>query len=98
MKKRHMFLAISLFTVLLTGSLTGAYFWMPTYGTSSQNIQPATTLEDSEQLPNDGVIKIPVGDEGYYIWDSRASLCFFVHMRGIVSVPCKPVTRITGIK
>lgn len=61
---------------------------------------PATVMEGSEELPNDGVIKIPAGDQGYYVWDSRTELCFFIHPHryghAIVGVPCESVTRATS--
>jgi len=59
--------------------------------------EPATVIEGSEELPNDGVIKIPAGDQGHYVWDSRTDLCFFVtkNTHGVVQVPCEPVVKIT---
>lgn len=41
---------------------------------------------------NKGVLTISAGSEGYYIWDSRFSLCFFrtgkQYDASIVQVPC----------
>lgn len=73
---------------------------------ASENVEPATVIEGSEELPNDGVIKVPAGDQGHYMWDSRTDLCFFIPRSHdyhgakeiaytAVQVPCEPVVKIT---
>lgn len=57
-----------------------------------------TVLTPSEKIKDNGIITVDVATDngighGYYLWDSRFDLCFFITSRGVLEIDCEKLTR-----
>lgn len=75
---------------IVIGAMTAIIAIMGTiaWATTPMEDKPIMNVE-YPQPKNNGVLVIPAGRQGHYIWDSRFDLCFFVTRMGIVQVNCK---------